>query len=88
MFLYNNSDDPSVPKQRATLILVDRVDDLASVLTHSMSYAGLLHDLLEHEPYTVCNARGLIHIVSERVTDRFFTLLLTAAVPTQEVCER
>ena len=37
----------------ATLLIVDRVDDIAPALLHDISYASLVIDLLKHDPCTV-----------------------------------
>jgi len=38
------------PLEGATVIVVDRVDDLAPLLMHDVSYEGLVVDLLDHTP--------------------------------------
>jgi hypothetical protein len=40
------------PPEAATVIVVDRVDDLAAVLLHDVSYESLVVDLLDHVPST------------------------------------
>lgn len=41
---------PNEPADRATLLIVDRVDDIAAALMHDGSYSGQLVELLHHRP--------------------------------------
>lgn len=43
---------PGEPSEPATVIIVDRVDDLAPALLHDITYSCLVTDLLDHEPCT------------------------------------
>lgn len=43
---------PGEPPEPATVIVVDRVDDIAPALLHDITYACLVTDLLDHEPCT------------------------------------
>jgi hypothetical protein len=42
----------------ATLLIVDRVDDIAPALMHDLTYGSLIVDMLDHDPCTVCATRG------------------------------
>lgn len=41
---------PNEPADRATLLIVDRADDIAAALMHDGSYSGQLVELLHHRP--------------------------------------
>ena len=53
---------PEEPPEPATIIVLDRVDDLAPVVLHDITYTCLVTDLLEHDPCTpfryTYNTRG------------------------------
>lgn len=45
----------------ATLLIVDRVDDIAPALMHDLTYGSLIVDLLSHDPCTVRVVAVLIY---------------------------
>ncbi len=44
----------------ATLLIVDRVDDIAPALMHDFTYSGLVVDMLNHDPCSVSGKRGCL----------------------------